>query len=265
MALWYIAGKAARKPFYELLGGKVRDSIETKWSVTGVDPDKAADIAQWAVDHGFRAMKVKVAIDPAGDLARVRAVRKAIGSDIKLGIDTNGGWSPDQAVTMMKRLAENKVYFAEQPVAPEELALMATVRKNIPVPIIADESIYSLQDAMTLYHLGAADVFSIYVGKAGGIGPSRKIARFAATVGLKCTVGSNLELGVGTAAMAHLAVATHSISPEDFPCDIIGPLYYEDDVVKEPIDLVPGLVRLSARPGLGVELDESKVERYRVH
>jgi muconate cycloisomerase len=264
MALWDIAGKAAGKPVYELLGGKVREFVPTKWSVSGVDPEPAAEIAKWAIAQGFPAMKVKVGIEPEGDVARVRAVRAAIGPKIKLGVDANGGWTPAQAVTTIKRLYELGIYFAEQPVSPEDVAQMAEVRKQIRVPVIADESIYSLQDAMTLGRLGAADVFSIYVGKAGGIGPAKKIAEFASSVGVKGTLGSNLELGVGSAAMVHLAIAARGITAEEFPCDIIGPFYYEDDIVREPLPIIPGQARPNGKPGLGVELDDEKVERYRV-
>src|SRR5438067_8432404 len=98
MALWDLAGKAAGKPVYELLGGKVREFVPTKWSVSGLDPEPAAEIARWAKDQGFEARKVKVGIDPEGDVARVRAVRAAIGPKFKLGVDANGGWTPQQAV-----------------------------------------------------------------------------------------------------------------------------------------------------------------------
>ena len=264
MALWDIAGKAAGKAVYELLGGKVREFVTTKWSVSGVEPPKAADIATWAVEQGFKTMKVKVGIEADGDVARVKAVREAIGPSVKLGVDANGGWSPEVAASTIERLYEHKIYFAEQPVAPEDAAEMAALRRKIRVPVIADESLYTLQDARTLGLLGAADVFSIYVGKAGGIGPARRIAQFAESAGLKCTVGSNLELGVGSAAMVHLGVATRGVAAEEFPCDIIGPFYYEDDVVREPLGIKPGEARPNQKPGLGIELDEEKVERYRV-
>ncbi len=263
MALWDIAGKAAGKPVYQLLGGKVREFVKTKWSVSGLEPAKAADIAKWAVEQGFNAMKVKVGIEPDGDVARVKAVRDAIGPNIKLGVDANGGWQPATALETIERLYDHKIYFAEQPVPPEDAAEMAGIRKKLRVPLVADESIYTLQDAKTLALLGAADVFSIYVGKAGGIAPAHKIAQFAESKGLKCTVGSNLELGVGSAAMIHLAIASPGITAEEFPCDIIGPFFYEDDIVREPLEIKPGEARPNDKPGLGVELDDEKVERYR--
>jgi len=264
MALWDLAGKAAGKPVYELLGGKVREFVLTKWSVSGVEPDKAAEIARWAVEQGFKAMKVKVGIDPEQDVARVRAVREAIGPNIKLGVDANGGWSPAVAVESIARLRELGIAFAEQPVPPEDVTHMAEIRRQVRVPIIADESVYTLQDAMTVARLGAADVLSIYVGKAGGLAPARRIASFAETAKLKCTVGSNLELGVGSAAMVHLAMATRGITAEEYPCDIIGPFYYDSDLLVEPLPIKGGEARPNGKPGLGVELDEEKVERYRV-
>ncbi|MDB6125920.1 MAG: Mandelate racemase/muconate lactonizing protein [Pedosphaera sp.] len=265
MALWDILGKSLNKPVYQLLGGAVREFIPTKWSVSGLEPEKAADIGRWAVAQGFKAMKVKVGIDPDKDVARVAAVRQAIGPNIKLGVDANGGWSKEIAVKAIERLYDSAIYFAEQPIPPEDLMWLPKIREQIKIPLIADESIYSLQDAMTLAHLQAADVFSIYVGKAGGIGPARKIAEFAESTGLKCTVGSNLELGVGSAAMIHLATATRGIDAETYPCDIIGPMFYEDDMLMEPLPLIAGSAKPNERPGLGVELNEKTVEKYRVH
>ncbi|MBI3472689.1 MAG: mandelate racemase/muconate lactonizing protein, partial [Candidatus Solibacter usitatus] len=175
----------------------------------------------------------------------------------------NGGWPPRVAVQMIRRLREYNIYFAEQPVAPLDVSWMADVRRQVEVPVMADESVYTPQDAMALARAAAADVFSIYVGKSGGIGPARRIAAVAEAAGLTCTVGSNLELGVASAAMIHLSLATPGINAEEFPCDIIGPLFYESDLLKDPLPVTAGSARPHERPGLGVELDEGKVERYR--
>lgn len=266
MALWDLRGKAEGLPVYKLLGGAVREFVPTKWSVSGVEPARAAEIARWAVGQGFTRMKVKVGIDPDSDVARVRAVRDAIGPHVKLGVDANGGWpTADVAIDTAKRLRDAAdIYFVEQPVPPGDNDALAAVRKAVGLPLIADESVYTLQDARMLARDQAADVFSIYVGKAGGIAPARAIAAFARSIGLACTIGSNLELGVGSAAMTHLAIATPGIDAETYPCDIIGPLFYEDDIVREPLPIVPGWARVNDRPGLGVELDDEKVERYRL-
>jgi L-alanine-DL-glutamate epimerase-like enolase superfamily enzyme len=277
MALWDIVGKAQGKPVYELFQADSLHSrssllaarssaVPTKWSVSGVEPAKAAEIARWAVAQGFTKMKVKVGIDPDGDVARVRAVRDAVGDRVRLGVDANGGWpTPDIAIATIQRLHDEcAIYFAEQPVPSGDHDSMAEVRRNVPLPIIADESIYTLADAKMLARAEGADVFSIYVGKAGGIGPALEIAAFADFVGIKCTIGSNLELGVGTAAMIHLALSSPGIDAESYPCDIIGPLFYEDDVLTERLPILGGSARLHDRPGLGIELNDEMVEKYRV-
>jgi muconate cycloisomerase len=264
MALWDILGKVAGLPVYRLLGGPVREFVPTKFSVTGQKPPVAARVAAWAVDQGFRAMKVKVGLDPDEDVARVRAVREAVGPDVRLGVDANGGWAPRVAIQTIRRLYEFNIIFAEQPVPPLDVAWLADVRRNVQVPVMADESVYTLQDAMAVVRAQAADILSIYIGKGGGIGPARKAAAVAEAAGLTCTVGSNLEMGVASAAMIHLAMATPGIGAEDFPCDILGPFFYEGDILADPLPIKAGDARPHERPGLGVELDDAKVARYRV-
>ena len=108
------------------------------------------------------------------------------------------------------------------------------------MPVLADESVSSVQDAMALVRAGAADVLSVYVGKGGGINPARKVAAVAEAAGLTCTVGSNLELGIGNAAMIHLAMATPGIGAEEFPCDILSPFFYQDDILARPLPIEGG-------------------------
>jgi muconate cycloisomerase len=283
MALWDIIGKTEGAPIWQLLAQCSRHTpcavavtadasspatlaVPTKWSVSGVEPAHAAEIARWAAGQGFSSMKVKVGIDPPGDLARVRAVREAVGPHVKIGVDANGGCpTPLIAIEIICRLADEcGIYFAEQPVPAEDHDALAEVRRNVPVPIIADESIWTLDDARRLARAEAADVFSIYIGKAGGIGGAHEIAAFAHSVGIKCTIGSNLELGVGTAAMIHLALGAPGMDVDTYPCDIIGPLFYEADILVRPLAISGGSVGALDRPGLGVELNEEIVERYRV-
>jgi muconate cycloisomerase len=190
-------------------------------------------------------------------------VREAIGPSIRLGVDANGGWSPRVAIQTIRRLTEYDIFFAEQPVQPYDISWLADVRANVPVPVMADESVNTPQDALALVRAGAADIFSVYVAKGGGIGPARKVAAVAEAAGLTCTVGSNLELGVASAAMIHLAMATPAIGAEEFPCDIIGPFYYEEDLLVEALPITGGSARPFEQPGLGVELDEAKLAHYK--
>ena len=264
VALWDLLGKACGQPVYRLLGGPVRESVATKFSVSGLEPDRAAEIAAWAVDLGFRAMKVKVGFGPDADVLRVRAVREAIGPDVKLGVDANGGWSPAEAISTLRRLEEYGVAFAEQPVAPHDPAWMADVRASVPMPVLADESVFGLRDAATMVRTGAADMLSIYVGKGGGISTAAKISHLAEAFGVSCTIGSNLEMGIATAAQIHLGVALGGVDPDAIPCDILSPFLYEGSVLTEPLPVEPGRARAPDGPGLGIELDRTQLERFAV-
>lgn len=265
IALWDILGKAAGLPVFRLLGGPVREQIPIKMSVSGAAPERAAELARFALSRGLTALKVKVGIDPEGDVERVKAVRAVVGPNFRVGVDANGGWAPRVAIQTIRRLVDEcGIYFAEQPVAPLDLQWMMDVRRNVSIPVMADESCYTLQDAMALARAGAADILSVYVGKGGGIGPARKMAAVAEAAGLTCTIGSNLELGIASAAMAHVAASSPGVGAEEFPCDILGPIAYEHDLLAEPIEFSDGAVKAPDRPGLGVSLDEDALARYRL-
>ena len=264
IALWDIAGKAAGLPLFMLLGGAVRDSIRTKYSVSGLEPTKAAAIASWAVEQGFSAMKVKVGMDPSSDLERVREVRNAVGPDILLGVDANGGWSPSVAIGILPRIEELGIAFIEQPVPPGNPRWLARVRAASTVPVIADESLSTSTDALSLIANEAADVFSIYVGMGGGIQEGIAISTIATAARLHCTIGSNLELGIAQAAMIHLAISQPAIQSELIPCDIISRFFYERDILVEPLPVEAGRAYRIEKPGLGVSLDWNAIQRYRV-
>jgi muconate cycloisomerase len=264
IALWDILGKVANLPLWRLLGEAQREAVPTKFSVSGVEPERAAAIATWAVEQGFPAMKVKVGGDLATDLRRVRAVREAVGPQVLLGVDANGGWPPWVALAAIEPLHELGVAFLEQPVSWVEPAWLAAVRSRSPMPILADESVSTVFDAMLLIRAAAADAFSIYIGKGGGLGMAHRIATVAAAAGLACTVGSNLEMGVASAAMIHLGMLLPPGSVEAFPCDILSMFLYEDMLLQAPLPVEAGLARPPSGPGLGVELDPERVERYRV-
>jgi L-alanine-DL-glutamate epimerase-like enolase superfamily enzyme len=230
----------------------------------------ARDIAgsrQMAEQHlalGVTCVKVKTGLDPATDIARVRAVREVCGPDIPVTIDSNCGWTIQQAHFCLRELRDVNLLLAEQPIPPGDHVGMAELRRATSTPLMADESIFTLQDAWLLANHRAVDVFSIYPGKHGGIAATSDIVAIARAAGLRCTIGSNLELGVGTAAMLHVAAAFPEVDVDAFPADTIGPLYHETDLLAQPLNLGPPSATVPDGPGLGVELDEHQLARYRV-
>jgi muconate cycloisomerase len=265
MALWDLLGKSAGMPLHALLGGAVRESVGTKFSVSGAEPEKAAEIAEWAVTSGFRAMKVKVGFGDAMDDARIAAVRAAIGPDITLGIDANCAWTPRQAIQNIQRLADRYgIAYAEQPVTQNGVQAMADVRAAVRIPLVADESVFTTQDAAELLRNHAADILSVYVGKGGGIGTAIRIGHVAEAFSATCTIGSNLEMGIATAAQIHLGLAMPAVAPDVVGCDILSPFLYEGTVLSEDLPVVPGRAEAPTGPGLGVTLDLARLKRFSV-
>ena len=263
MACWDIAGKAADLPVYRLLGGRVRDEVPMKMVVGAFDVPRAVALAQRFLDGGTRHLKVKVGLDPAQDIERVRAVRELAGPQVTIGVDANCGWSVSTAKRALRELETFDVTFAEQPVGTDDPRALAQVRAATTIPIMADESVFTPQQALAIVRMGAADIIAVYPGKNAGILGSLAIADIAAAAGPVCSMGSNLELGIATAAMLHLAVACPAIDSETYPGDLLGPLYHEADMITEPLQLGPEVALPPEGPGLGVELDEDQVERFR--
>jgi L-alanine-DL-glutamate epimerase-like enolase superfamily enzyme len=264
MALWDIAGKAAGVPVYQLLGGKVRDKVRIKLVAWARDVPGSQAMAEKLLGLGVSCVKVKVGLDPETDVARVRAVREVAGPQIPVTIDANCGWTIQQAGHCLRQLADINLLFAEQPIPAGDPEAMAELRRDSPTPIMADESVFTLQDAWQLSVHRAVDIFSVYPGKHGGIAATAEIVAIAKAAGLRCTIGSNLELGIGTAAMLHVAAAFPEIDCEAFPADTIGPFYHDGDVITQPLELGPPHAKVPSGFGLGVELDEAAVSRWRV-
>jgi muconate cycloisomerase len=263
MALWDLAGKAAGVPVYQLLGGKVREEIPIRMVIGSFDVPQALAMTRRFLEWGARCLKVKVGLDPQQDVERVRAIRDLAGPDIPISVDANCGWTVAQARQTLLRLREFNILFAEQPIATGDRAELAALRRLTEIPIMADESAFTSGDVWQLTVERAVDIVSVYPGKNGGIQATVEAVHVAKAAGIPCAMGSNLELGIGTAAMLHLGAALPSILSERYPGDFIGPLYHEADLLKTPLELGPATARAPDGPGLGVELDEDQLEKYR--
>jgi len=207
------------------------------------------------VAAGFTTIKVKVGSDAAADVRRVRAVRHAIGPYIALTVDANCGWPVETAIRAIREMHDCGLALVEQPTPDGDYAALARVRRETEVPIMADDICFNLAHAQELIHGDCCDVISVYPGKQGGIRKAREIVDVAAAAGVACSIGSNLELDVGTAAMAHLVVACPNMQVEKYPGDLLGADYHEIRIAKNPVRIEGPITTITDAPGLGVDVD----------
>ncbi|NWG11377.1 dipeptide epimerase [Candidatus Bathyarchaeota archaeon] len=253
IALHDILGKTARKPLFMLLGGYCTEVL-TDLTLSIKTPKEMAKDAQKAVKRGFKAIKVKIGIKPTEDVERIRLIREAVGNIIQLRIDANQGWTPKQAIEALNKMAKFNIQFAEQPVPAENMRGLIEVRKNSPIPIMADESVHSPEDALRLIQAEAIDFINIKLMKSGGILKGRKIADVAEAAGIPCMIGCMAESEIGIAAGAHLAAAVKNIQYADLDSN----LFLKETLVKEGGTEVKNSMRTFPKQnGLGIQtLDE---------
>ena len=270
-ALHDFKGKALGVPVYELLGGLWRREIPIAHSLGWMEIDEALAEAKAAVDEGIRTIKIKVARSDDYDITIVREVRGLVGEAVDIVVDANQGWpTPKHAIAVLRRMEEHRIRYAEQPV--EGIARMARVARAVDVPIMADESAWTPQDVLEIVEREAADMISLYTTKPGGLFNAKKVAAVAEAAGLPLNVNGSHETGVGNAANLHLVASTAAVTEAGVfpvttiegkePTTMAGKMYI-DDIVSEPFEYRDGNLIVPSAPGLGIELDVDKVERYR--
>lgn len=265
MACWDALGIEAGKPIYELLGGAVRPlTIRNRFSVGAYTPEITAARASQLVADGFTTIKVKVGTDVVQDVERIKAVRAAIGPQITLTIDANGGWNEAQARECLTHMADQNIDLVEQPLWRGNYTGLRALRKDLGVRILADESCFDEIEAIELIQQECCDAITLYPGKQGGIGKAIRLAELAGRHAIPCTIGSNLEWDIGAAAMMHFIVASKNMQVESIPGDCLGPTYHEFSIAKNPLKFEGPLTTISASPGLGVSVDWEKVEQHRL-
>jgi o-succinylbenzoate synthase len=220
MALFDVLGKTTEKPLYLLLGG-YRTEVLTDLTLGIKSPKGMAKDASKAVGKGFKALKVKLGVDPVEDVERVKMIREAVGDAVQLRVDANQGWTVSQAIDVLGKIDKFRIHFAEQPVRADDLKGLKEVRRDSPIPIMADESVHSPEDALRLIQAEAVDLINIKLMKCGGILNGRKIAEIAEAAGLPCMIGCMSESGIGIAAAAHLAAGIKNIRYADLDSDLM--------------------------------------------
>jgi L-alanine-DL-glutamate epimerase-like enolase superfamily enzyme len=237
-----------------MLMGGYRTEVLTDITLGIKSPREMAEDAVKAVKKGFKALKVKVGVNPTEDVERIRLIREAAGGDIQLRIDANQGWIPKQAIEALNKMEKFNIQFAEQPVPAEDMKGLVEVRKNSPIPIMADESVHSPEDALRLIQAEAVDLINIKLMKSGGILKARKIAAIAEAARIPCMIGCMGESEIGIAAGAHLAAAVKNIQYADLDSDLL----LKDKLVKKGGTKVKDSMRVFPKQdGLGIkELNE---------
>jgi muconate cycloisomerase len=256
MACWDAWGKITGRPVYQLLGGACRPlTFRCRFSMGAYDLDRARSTAANRVAAGFTTIKVKVGGESDADLERVRAVRETIGPKHDIDIDANCGWSADTAIRKIKVLKDCRLALVEQPTPDGDYAALARVRRETGAVIMADDMLFDLVHARELFRNEACDVLNVYPGKQGGLSRAQRMIELAAENNVACTIGSNLEWDVATAAMGHLIVACPNMQVDRYPGDALGPAYHEFSIVRKPIRIEGPEVTVPDGPGLGVEVD----------
>lgn len=272
MAVYDVVGKACKIPAYQLLGGRCRERVTIAHSIGLMEIGKAVEEAIQVKDEGVKAIKLKGGQEPKRDAELVERIRKAVGPDIHIAVDANQGYSaPKVAIHTIKAMEEYGIRYMEQPV--EGIDAMAEVAWRVDTPIMADESAWTPQDVMEIIRKKAAQIISLYTTKPGGLFKAKKVAAVAEAGALQCNVNGSVETGVGNAANLHLAASTAVASlacvmpvstPKGKGKKGIAGIYYQDDIITEAFSYADGDLLVPSKPGLGIELDEEKVEHYRV-
>lgn len=260
MAMWDALGRHTRQPLHALWGGAYRQHVAVAAYLFGTDAGALQEGASRFLDRGHKTFKVKIGMDMDSDLGNVEAVRRAIGS-LELRADVNGAWTPGTARRVLERLRPYDLQYVEQPLELDDLQGHAELRRVQPIPIALDESAYTLADVGNIVRAGAADVILLDPHEIGGLWQTVKAAAIAESVGIPVTLHSGGELGFSQMAYVHLAASIPNMSVS-IDCERT---YLADDVVTLPPALRDGGFDVSQAPGLGVEPDFDKLDRYRVN
>jgi len=225
IALYDLFSKKYDISLYQYLGG-YRNKITTDMTLS---IGKEADMARKAtslVNDGFQTLKVKIGGTFEDDLLRMRMLRQTVGEDITLRIDANQNWDVKTAVRFIKALEREQlnIELIEQPVQAADFEGLAYVTQHVETPIMADESLFSVKDALRLIQMQACDLFNIKLMKTGGIREALAIADIAETAGIPCMVGSMMESPISVSAAIHLACAHRNI----FYADMDAPLWLKN-------------------------------------
>ena len=259
MALWDLYGQLYKIPVYKMMGG-AKKHITTDITISVNDPDVMVKDAVDAIERGYDCLKVKVGKETDKDIARLAAIRQVVPKSTLIRIDANQGWTPKEAVRILNGMQEKglDIEFVEQPVKGHDIEGLKFVTERSYVPVLADESVFSAEDALKIMQMGAADMVNIKLMKCGGLYNALKIASAAEVYGVECMIGCMLEAKISVNAAVHLACVKQIITK----IDLDGPVLCSEDPILGGAVFDEKTITVSDDPGLGIKgIEEGKI-RY---
>jgi L-alanine-DL-glutamate epimerase-like enolase superfamily enzyme len=263
-ALYDLQGKLFGVPVCDLLGGRCRDTVRVGLALGIASPPEALIArAEAAYQEGYRHIRIKIGLDPDVDVENIRRVREHFGTKVVLRADANGGMTYPDAVRLLKKLEAFDLDIVEQPVPGWDLDGMAALCRTVAIPISADESLTTDHSLLEISQKQAAKVIQTKTGKNGGLYYTRRLWEIAEAAGIAIFPGNHPSTSVATAAVAHLCASWPRLPVVgDFQtglCDMLAA-----DIATEPLSVRNGYVKVPAGPGLGIQLDDEKVKRFRI-
>jgi L-alanine-DL-glutamate epimerase-like enolase superfamily enzyme len=219
-------------------------------------PKETADEALALVEHGYRYVKIKIGLDDKRDIETVKRTRDALGEDVIISVDANQAYTPMHAVKVLNQLTDCNLVVVEQPVRQDDVRGMAFVRKNVNIPIMADEGVTTSIDALRLIDADAMDAVSIKIWKMGGYYKSREIASVCSAANVSVHVGSTAGSQLMEAMQLHFCASI----PDLFAGAEIGEFESLNEDPASGLTVEQGTLRVSDRPGLGVDIDMNKLQ-----
>jgi len=260
IALWDIIGKKLNLPLSKLLGGSSSTHIPNVGLIGIGSPTQVQADANRLTNEGFKGIRLK--IGPGHDTECVKALRETVGDDVTIRVDCNQGYSAPDAVKMIKAIDRFNVELVEQPTAWWDFKALAHVAKSVDTSIMPHESLYQKSDVKTLLDMGCIGVLGLKTYRpGGGITNARRYLEMAKAMNIPCLMHDDVELGVSLAAAIHIIAAYQKTITHK--CELSGyPEWMDDDVITENIQLKDGFAQVPKGPGLGVELDQTKISKY---
>ena len=251
IALYDMLSQRAGKPLYAYLYG---DETVFKTGITiSLNPiEEMVTDAKEAVAQGFESLKIKLGDDPEVDILRVEAISNALGESIPLKLDANQGWSPEETVRFLRALEQKNISIEliEQPVKREDISGLKYIKERTGIPVLADESIFSPEDARVLLENQAVDLINIKLDKCGGISKALEIADICHDHGVQCMIGCMMEGAISVGAAAHVASAKSNTITM---FDLYAPILCSEVPIRGGVLFEGAEIVLAEKPGLGVQ------------